>query len=647
MLSGSEDFTSESYLIGSEKRRIEVLLDPLYFDKLFDFANKLLASKPIEPVVETQAISVEAQLITQLGSRGLRSAIELALNAEDVFEPDEDTSDEEPLADDPLLSSTYTDDYGETRRQGGKAILLNNDSPFRFPEMFSGEMDRSAILRTEQLGETLMDDMFKTLGQDAYVMAERMKNAETNEEQIAIMEWLDGRLNTMAATYEDQANEGLMDTYSSDPKNMPKSFTYHPVRISGKVIGTYPEHQLSPTCFGISIAAAGFLKRAGIDFLHAGVMSSRTDQRVGQTLNLIATLPLAVTEQTGIEFPDKFMHRNEQGVSHLLDGLNVDIGYHHAVYARLKNGAWMQFDPNYRRTIEINFEDTSEKLTKAHELLEELHHVSPGLEITQGLEFFKTIPGRFEDMLADIDQSATPNQAEAVNFLLGLDADSESLPTKLYEVFVEPVFNPENITTEEGRDSLNYVLEFFEDRIIHEREPLLYEMFSNVLNAYVLDGMAIDQYIQRCKTDPSFLANAASDMRAVPYMMMPALSMDLLHADPINFGVHAHVELGLPAARIGFAALNDVAQFYDTSPSPTFWLSNWPSLQPVTEAFYTNPSNSETQRAILQNNLGALFKRRLLYNVTYAKVSNIQSEFEPQEENHGQRQEEVQRGQDQ
>lgn len=613
MTSEESPLKLEDILTGADIRRVDSLFDPIRFDSLFEFTNALLASKQIEAPQNPPELSTEARIVASLGMRGLRTAYELISGAEGM------DIKEEPV------------DYAETRKPGsGKRFPIYSDSALEYPEFFSGPLNHQAIQRATQLGEVIMDDMFKILGQDAYVMAEKLKQATDDETQLEVITWLNNRLVAIGETYEDEANSGLLDTLYDNPSALSTGFTFHPARMSGKVIGAYPNHRLSPTCLGISIAAAGFLKRAGMPILHAGVMGTRVSTRIDNAHNLLIHSGEKIKALYDVEFPSKFAQRTEQGAKKLAAGRLADTGYHHCVITQLKSGCWAQVDPNYDATIDIINDAVNQDIDTTFRFLNEMQDIAPGLEVSQRLLAFDSLGSAFENVLESLNPDAIPSTSTIADMLQTTNPLEESLPLKLFEAVAPYAFMPENLSNDKAKRYLMHALYYLEVQS-SQNEPILYTLFLGVLENYILDGMQLDEYMKRCQTDTNFRDRAANDLRAAPFMMMLAGTINYLHDEDQYWNIHPVLEVGVAETRIGLAALNDTAQFYDTAPSPHFWLSNWPSIIPATESFYDS-TQSEAQKKIVTNNFGLLLKRSLHYDGSYGKILDIQSRLKQEME---------------
>lgn len=582
-----------------EARRIESLFDPLKFDELYSLANKIFLSHPIENTeYDTSPLTNEAAVVQQLGTRGIRTAYEVAHGIEHTGYPEPD----EKLA-----------------------VKFPNEAPMLYPEYFSGQLDRQAILKAEQLGDAMMDEMFKTLGQDAYEMAEKLKNATSEDEELEVIYWLNKRLDTMAHVELDAL--GGIEEHN-------KLNFYHPIRLSAKIIGAYPDQNVNPTCLGISIAAAGFFKRAGLTQLHAGVMSTRTTDKAKHNFVLLETLPDTAEKLLGEPFNPYFLDRLGKVMGSIADIFTENRGYHAMVLSRLKSGRWVQFDSNYRSTLRTNFDSTSKSLDDTHTFLKEMQPIAPGLEVTQRLESFKDTSSEWDEILSDTQPNHFLDSMTIKSHLLSTNPKSESLSTQLFDTIAAPFFEIKDSYTPAHQQILKWYHGAEVGSQFHNGvEPYLSAVFNECIERFFLEDnrLSLEEYLQLCQEDPYFLERAAEDFRHLPLMMGAFIcASDLQPLDKAVFRVYPYAEVGLPAARIGLATLSELAIYSEVLPSPTFWLSNWPSLVPIAQAS-RNENMSPAQHALVHNNLGALSQRNLLYDSSYGIINEFLSEMTSQE----------------
>ena len=85
----------------------------------------------------------------------------------------------------------------------------------------------------------------------------------------------------------------------------------------------------------------------------------------------------------------------------------------------------------------------------------------------------------------------------------------------------------------------------------------------------------IENFLQRCKEDPRYLLDRVIDFENSMHVTLVDYACARIEGDRPDT-VHASVEVGLPAQRVGLAVLSDISTYTDNSLSPDFWISNWP-----------------------------------------------------------------------
>lgn len=607
------------FLSRKRQRELETLADTTRFEQLFQMAQDIYLSKPLPDIEHQPDTSPETQLITQLGTRGLRSAYEIS---EKIEQPPKDM-------------------------EGALSLL-----PHTLPDLFSDSIDRNALEKAHQLGAAMSEEMFAILGSDAPEAAELFRQASSDDEQMAILSELLVRI--QAITDAKINTEEIAD---SDAQT-----TYSPIRLSAKALGIYPDHRATPTCLGTTIAAAGFLAHAGARYLHAGVMESYQNYKVRTAARHLSIIPGAVERLYGEPANPLY----NEGISKTVQEMRTDTaehrGYHACLLIQLHSGAWALFDPNFNTLARISDEETPERklrkltyqakrasraflkdpndetekdeaddedvliaasITKAADFLESMKDSAPGLELSQSLGEKPHVSTAYMSIIRKLQ----PVSHETIRKKLLEDEADEATITSLFHVATAnfPPLKSEYV----------------------DQHTRLYNLFSKQFVKYVLDGMPIDTFLLHCRSDSYFLDRAVTTIRQLPCMalaseMLQALSVE---STPIN-APHPYVEIGLPDIRIGLAALSDLATFTNTSPSPSFWLSNWPSLIPVTEAVHLDAPQQSQQEHLFIHNYHVL-QKSLRYDHSYGKVTGfLQAHHQEEREHNGQDQSEEARGTD-
>lgn len=532
-----------------DERSIEAQFDAVNFWSLYELTRNICLRKAPDVESIPPYDSSEARVIATLGATGLRKALEV-VDRTAVMKEHRPWTEEE-------LSEDSLQDYP-------------NIEPVSRPDYLGHSTDINVLRHVEALGEALIDEGFEVLGQDAVRMAALFKDATTDEEQMRALFWLDERLSRMA-----YSNRGLRVEHYDEDSKMPH---YHPARFSPKLLGRYPDHRLSPTCFGVSVVASGFMKRAGAEFMHAGVMVSAREAMYAGALMLAHGVPKLCT-LLGYELSDDARGSLEGKQASLFEHLSVDHGTHGALLVRLQSGRWFQFDPAYHASVaapkdtdELNDEEqgggVNASIETAYRRLQDLANVAPSLEFA------------FEPRMMDIS-TAWPS------YLRGLVPPSD-IRSALHDILVRPeseaTFEPiRKIIVDDWlmQPNLN---EAFRDVWLEGAAEYQYgsetrpidDAFYSVVNAHILRGDSLEEWMDRCRRDEHYRARVIEDVLCLPILIGVPLTIDAANKD-MFFEMHAGFELGRPAMSLGFSALNDVAIYSGDPLSAHFWLSYWPN----------------------------------------------------------------------
>jgi hypothetical protein len=527
-------------------RKVENADSSRIFDELFDDAVDTCLSAP--PVVEVKKLTGEAAVVSQLGVRGLRAAMDLVSGA-----------------------------AIQTPRSNG----IEADTPLRHPERFSDATDFETMAKTEALGEGLLNEAYRCLGADVFARIEAYRNAESDDEQIQVIEWLHTRL--QALTREER----------TDDNEAEKAF-YHPARLSPKFIGVYPDHRLPPTCLGVSIIGASFLHQVGAEQLHAGVMKTYPEHQAMEAVMFLAELPKVTYQQYGVRWPPLLLESLRNTAVKTISQVHEDRGYHAAVMTRLMSGRWVQIDPNLNASTVLGEKEVM-TLDEAFSHLNEFMDIAPGLELTIPSVSLGTASGLARLMIQTGDESLL-GSPEAIKEVLA-DPWQESIPQRIKEICVDPFFAKDR----EEHPGLNELwLQYTETESHDGTEDALTDGFYAMFEKYVLHSQPIDEVLQRCQNDEAFLQRFLEDAQTLPLMVAAwHVTQGVKYCPKIPN--HITFEVGLPAMRIGSAVLNDFASYCDDQLPPSYRLSHWASHVPITEVI-PDVSRSELQEDITANN---------------------------------------------
>ncbi len=548
--------------------RMEQLLTAAAFDELLSMAEEVCLSYPYERAAPPAAAeNDEAMIISQLGTRGLKAALELGLN---------------------IIPSDMAVNTEEVESEKQRPMLL--DTPFRLPKSFSNEIDFSVLAKAESFGNALINESFSILGQDAFAQLELFKQAKTIEQQLKVVAWLDERLdslNTLARQPEEATNTN-------------DSHLYHPIRLSPKVVGSYPNHTLPPTCLGMSIIATSFFKRAGVDVLHAGVEQSFFDNSDIAAVDFVRSLKQIITDRYNLSIPDPVQSAIDAIEVRFSDRLTRNDAHHAAVYVRLLDGSWLQMDPNYHATVHIDRDVINNKLDLDFNILSELRSISPGLQLAEYLSPYITIA----DSSHEVATSHIPNIVDTLrqiteSVLPGL-IDDESIPQKIYEECILPFF-----TISGGDERLAELQRVLRVDVAEaewdEFESPLQVAFYKAFEKFVLWGDDVNSFLERLRIDPAYYKDRIEDIVLLPFLMMVSMTGSEADGPPL-FTSHAAVELGSAEMRIGLAVLSDFATYTDAPLPASFWLSHWASDVPTFE-YLDGASHSDREDSLVRNNV--------------------------------------------
>src|SRR5258708_6100145 len=91
----------------------------------------------------------------------------------------------------------------------------------------------------------------------------------------SLIEWLHQRIvdiHNIDLPVENVDGQEDDDDEQAAPSQTP--VFYHPMRLSPKMLGKYPDMPMQPTCLSASILAASFFEKASTPYMHAGVQMS-------------------------------------------------------------------------------------------------------------------------------------------------------------------------------------------------------------------------------------------------------------------------------------------------------------------------------------------------------------------------------------
>lgn len=239
---------SDTEAVGFQNRLENMAAEP-EFDDVLDTAietcltDAAIFETALKEVREKRRETTEYNLVATLGLWGVRGAVEQASVG--------------------LELDGYERDFRDTH--SGKSIL--------YPEQLGEGPNREVQEKIEAFGKALLEESFNVLGEDAAEKAESFQ-AMDQSDRIATLEWLLNRI----AQIRDAALKPIGQEGAGVDKEVGNAYNriFHPARLSPKLIGKYPNVELSPTCLGLSILCASFLEKAGVPYMHAGLVRSNS-----------------------------------------------------------------------------------------------------------------------------------------------------------------------------------------------------------------------------------------------------------------------------------------------------------------------------------------------------------------------------------
>lgn len=541
---------------------LDRLTSPVVFEALARDVESMMLSSPLErtPVAE---YSGERALLAHLGAHGLRVALEINSGAEYGF-PD-------------------------LHIRGPLDMLCR-------PEEFVDQETPGVAEWAVDFGDALLKEAYTCLGKDAEQKLTEYREATTAEEQLAIIMWLDERLRAMQEPTKYKRG-GVPDDI----------LFYHPLRLSPKVIGVYPNINIPPTCLGFSIIATSFLYSAGAPTLHAGVM--RTDNETDVIDSCDFSWETADDIATALGYDTDFSNALRENASLGYDALTeADNGYHAVALTRLIDGRWAQLDPNYEMTQVVSVAGFNNRMTTAFDELAELATVAPLLEETVQTQF-QSIIKMWRDAYSpglEVHSSSIDALHEAFT-----DDDNESLPRRIREIMVEIseyIHKDDDMETDIAklREELNnnfFFNEKGEDVDVLSDTSLLGNDMYTLISKYVLYEQDVAEFKQRCRTDERFLTRRVTDVLTI-IMAQPAIEAALLISGNRKKLPHIVYEVGRPAPRVAMTVLSDFAALMANDPlPPTFWHGTWPSLVPITDSAPAAHSPAQREAVIAMANI--------------------------------------------
>ncbi len=533
------------------------------FDEVRAVAEQLCLSMPLEFTADCAEYDPRRALVAKLGLVGMKAATDITYGQELPY----------------MLDGGY----------------INTDTPLRLPEQFgSHEQNPKVAAWAEQFGQALLEEYYEVLGEDADAQVEKFRAATSVEEQLTVLSWLDGRLRAICEAAAIDIDDG-------------QTPWYHPIRISPKLMGGYPDIQVPPTCLGVSILAASFLEKTGAKTLHTTValQAYESDLRcTAETAMLLAASAVRIAPDSAIT--DDVLYRPYA----IQEFMSEYYTYHATSMVRLMNGRWAQIDPNFKLSGPLSTEKFSDEVEDAYELLDDLRDYAP-------LALTTIVNTGLQTSAMQLNERAWT-----------LAPDSVSYTTAAYELFDYP------------ESLLHRMSEFVADRVLalldndprlmnallcnEMTEPdivLIYDWVEELIRVtYTKDEDLVD-IVERCQVDQPYRQRRAADMAALVLVAYAAVMHRLANQERKPLREHAVVEAGLTAAHVAMSVLREVDVAADGTLSPGFWATEWPSAMAFAEK---NPMTMTRAAQVAQCNLlGWMVAKRLTYPLDYDRLYGV------------------------
>lgn len=557
-----------------DERLFESVQDTIRFEKLLETAEQLCLRQPPQYPEYTPPENTEADVVARLGVLGYRYAIELIEGEDNGYKPFDESL----------------------------------PHPLRQPELFTGPLNRRLLAKATAFGEAFIDESYDVLGPDVDSWVEEFKNANDDAGQTAVIDKLSERLVELSSS-----ERGLDEAESTNG-------AYQSVLLSPKVIGTYPDFNLPPTCLGVASIGAGFFKKAGVTTMHMGVMETDLQSEYVDLITLIelATSP-DVQDVIGTTLPQDIVERLKAKVDDLWSVILADPGTHSALLVKLSSGAWCQFDPSLGLStltrLSYNSDESKDDkvLDQAHKNLIEAKEVAPGLELSvtipRGrLEYYwpaylRAI-GELEDAM--IDKALAASDGSVTESIRQLVVDDHILCESEDEIVVGI-----------QKDYLKDIMHGPADD--EASELTLHFVAREAIASFILEDMPEAEWRQACEIDDDFRQRMHQRIKCLP-LLIGIMYGDQIAGDVSLYPFHNRMELGLPETSIGLAVLHNIGLDMADDISTHHWLSQWPSHIVPPDTMH-RASRSSLQKEVMRRHLGRLTRQwNVAFSHTYVKM---------------------------
>jgi len=513
--------------------------------------------------------------------------------------------------------------------------------------------------KIEAFGTAIIHEAFDCLGEDAHEKAEAFAAADT-EEQIQILKWLYDRIKTIqGATDSDDedttsvppqaevaeprvgelvtvepgqisAEREVIDFSNSTLDEVREvvdemlgiqrsalfdyepdadgRYFYHPVRLSPKAIGRYPENGVRTTCLGVSVLTAAFLNRANAKYMHAGVMETGLEAARMTQMHTILSVEEFMAENgiTPIDTAAEVMESIEASIDKMR---RTDRGHHAICMVELNDGSWVLFDPNYNAQYHLDKGQETDRITQLYEKLE-----LTGMANQASSQMIDIISGNFCDFyfgMADTLMEKLPEDiAETVDAMMA----SENLVDAYKDYIIASIADLKWI---------DMLVDFHTYVTTGDKEKCVDYILDMVISKYaLLKDMTPEAIQQRYHTDAGFRQRRIEDAAMLPIVTIMVLESQYaeLHRTGHMHSPPSLLETGLPEYRIGACVLSDFAIYTGNEVPLSFWVANWPSHVAV-EA-HLPADNDDSVQAELARRMSSIVRSGNLRHFTSYGIIN-------------------------
>lgn len=499
----------------------------------------------------------------------------------------------------------------------------------------------------EAFGRALLDEAFLCLGKDAKAQAEKMRMAKTFSEQVEIINWLIYRIRELkrSAEYADLSPKKENPDTEVISIETGRTAIYHPIRLSPKAIGEFPDTKVDPTCLGTSILVSSFFHVAGMEHLHAGTMRTARDMsrvillQMGYRIEYFAESHGGGLSEATTSYIDNLERINDEVIDKGTD-------LHDCTLVKLVNGQWVMVDINYKHFIgadaleSMAITDEQKRLEQSQDrvLGAELGSFNPYTGVTNHVMIrrIQMLTDNLDDInivgddLDKILESHDLVDAAADYTLAKIVSVDQAIADEFKQLLDElPDEEVDDVSEQELKRADRYCDDEFDDLMDFANVPAKYDYVMSKLESVVKTHLFKDKpeiVRSRVASDPEYRRRRIEDLRMIPSIFALGIMSDAIRRQTENY-VHLYpsMELGMPEYRIGATVLNDFALYTEANLPFSFWASNWASY--VTFANNMPGYEDRHQRAVLARLLEASDSSFL----SYLSTRGIIREFLEQE----------------